>query len=86
MSRQSQRALVASLMMILASLAGCIGTDDLNLDEDTSSLGTVMVSTYHISELVSAVGGDLVEVEMISATNMPVHDFEPSAQDIIRLQ
>ncbi len=84
MSRQSQRALVASLMMILASLAGCIGTDDL--DEDTSSLGTVMVSTYHISELVSAVGGDLLEVEMISTTNMPVHDFEPSAQDIIRLQ
>jgi ABC-type Zn uptake system ZnuABC Zn-binding protein ZnuA len=86
MSRQSQRALVASLMMILASLAGCIGTDDLDLDDDASSLGTVMVSTYHISELVSAVGGDLVEVEMISTTNMPVHDFEPSAQDIIRLQ
>ena len=84
MSRQSQRALVASLMMVLASLAGCIGTDDL--EEETSSLGTVMVSTYHISELVSAVGGDLVEVEMISTTNMPVHDFEPSAQDIIRLQ
>jgi len=84
MSRQSQRALVASLMMILASLAGCIGTDDL--EDETSSLGTVMVSTYHISELVLAVGGDLVEVEMISTTNMPVHDFEPSAQDIIRLQ
>jgi len=84
MSRQSHRALIASLMMILASLAGCIGTDDL--DEETSTLGTVMVSTYHISELVSAVAGDLVEVEMISTSNIPVHDFEPSAQDIIRLQ
>ena len=89
MSRQAQRALIASLMMILASLAGCVGTDDLIDDEDTSStdaLGTVMVSTYHIQQLVSAVGGDLVDVEMMSTSNIPVHDYEPSAQDLIRLQ
>ena len=83
MSRQSQRALVASLMMILASLAGCIGTDDL---EETDALGTVMVSTYHVEQIVSAVGGDLVNVEMMSTSNIPVHDYEPSAQDLIRLQ
>ena len=83
MSRQSQRALVASLMMILASLAGCIGTDDL---EETDALGTVMVSTYHVEQIVSAVGGDLVNVEMMSMSNIPVHDYEPSAQDLIRLQ
>ena len=86
MSPQSQRALVASLMMILASLAGCIGTDDL-VDDDTSteSLGTVIASTYHVEQLASAVGGDLVSVEMMSTMNVPVHDYEPSAQDIIRL-
>ena len=86
MSRQSQRALVASLMMILASLAGCLGTDD-SVDDDTSteSLGTVIASTYHVEQLASAVGGDLVSVEMMSTMNVPVHDYEPSAQDIIRL-
>ena len=80
MSPQSQRALVASLMMILASLAGCIGTDDL-VDDDTSteSLGTVIASTYHVEQLASAVGGDLVSVEMMSTMNVPVHDYEPSA-------
>ena len=89
MSRQAQRALIASLMMVLASLAGCIGTDDVNDDGDassTDSLGTVMVSTYHIEQLVSAVGGDLVDVDMMSTSNIPVHDYEPSAQDLIRLQ
>ena len=72
--------------MILASLAGCIGTDDLG-DDDTSteSLGTVIASTYHVEQLASAVGGDLVSVEMMSTMNVPVHDYEPSAQDIIRL-
>ncbi|MEC7635235.1 MAG: zinc ABC transporter substrate-binding protein [Candidatus Thermoplasmatota archaeon] len=80
MSRQTQRALFASLMMILASLAGCLGNDTEVEDN------TVMVSTYHISELVSAVGGDLVNIEMMSMDNIPVHDYQPSPQDIIRLQ
>ena len=83
MNRPWQRALTASLMMILASLAGCIGGDDL---EETDALGTVMVSTYHVEQIVSAVGGDLVNVEMMSSSNIPVHDYEPSAQDLIRLQ
>lgn len=80
MSRQSNRAIFAAMMMILASLAGCLGGEDLN------DGGTVMVSTYHVEQIVSAVGGDLVEVEMMSTSNVPVHDYEPSAEDLIRLQ
>ena len=85
MSKPWHRALTTSLMMILASLAGCLDAEDVG-GEPTDAYGTVVVSTYHIAELVSAVGGDLVNVEMISTTNIPVHDYEPSAQDIIRLQ
>ena len=84
MNAQYKRALIASLMMILGSLAGCIGADDI-ADEDTSSLGTVIASTYHVEQLASAVGGDLVNVEMMSTMNVPVHDYEPSASDLIRL-
>ena len=73
-------------MMILASLAGCIGTDDLEVDDTpTESLGTVIASTYHVEQLASAVGGDLVTVEMMSTMNVPVHDYEPSASDLVRL-
>ena len=86
MNAQRKRALTASLLLILSSLAGCLGNDIVE-DEvvNEESLGTVLVSTYHVGELASAVGGDLVNVEMMSTMNVPVHDYEPSASDLIRL-
>ena len=84
MNAQRKRAILASLLLIMSSLAGCLG-DDLEDSVDESEAGVVMVSTYHVGELVSAVGGDLVELQMMSTLNIPVHDYEPSAQDLIRL-
>jgi len=85
------RAISVSLILILSSLAGCLtddettDTSDDNLDE-LLNYGTVMVSTYHVGELVSAVAGDSVTIEYMSQDNIPVHDYEPSAADLIRLQ
>ena len=85
------RALSVSLILILSSLAGCL-TDDETTDASGDDLdellnyGTVMVSTYHVGELVSAVAGDSVSIEYMSQDNIPVHDYEPSAADLIRLQ
>ena len=85
------RALSVSLILILSSLAGCL-TDDETTDasgddlDDLLNYGTVMVSTYHVGELVSAVAGDSVSIEYMSQDNIPVHDYEPSAADLIRLQ
>ena len=75
-------------------------TDDTTIDTTTNDetndetdepaapviLGNVMASTYHVEQLVSAVGGELITVELISPSNVPVHDYEPSASDLIRLQ
>ena len=75
-------------------------TDDTTIDTTTNDetndgkdettapviLGNVMASTYHVEQLVSAVGGDSITVELISPSNVPVHDYEPSASDLIRLQ
>ena len=74
--------------MVFSSFVGCIETDDEKTDTVTSpsSLGNVIVSTYHVAELVRGVGGDRVTVEIISPSNVPVHDYEPSAADLIRLQ
>ena len=44
-----------------------------------------MVSTYHVGELVKAVGGENITVEYMSQDNIPVHDYEPTPADIIRL-
>jgi len=74
--------------MVMSSLAGCLSTGDLEeiSDQDTVSLGKVIASTYHVEQLLSAVAGDLVDVELLSPTNVPVHDYEPTANDILRLQ
>ena len=81
-------ALAFAIVMVFSSFVGCIDTEEEKTDSVTSptSLGNVMVSTYHVAELARAVGGDRITVEIISPSNVPVHDYEPSASDLIRLQ
>ena len=81
MNLQTSKPLLLALMLIASSLAGCLG----NTDEGDDSLGTVMVSTYHVQQLAEAVGGDLVDVQLLSPSNIPVHDYEPTAADVITL-
>ena len=71
------------LMMLFSSLAGCL---DRSEDDETEALGNAMVSTYHVGQLVSAIGGDTINVDLMSPSNVPVHDYEPSAADIVRMQ
>ena len=47
--------------------------------------GTIMTSTYHVAQLVSAIVGPTATVEMMSTSNIPVHDYKPSIQDTVRL-
>ena len=100
MERQWNRALIVTLIMILSTMAGCLdNTDDITdepvpivIIEDSNNtttpmpFGNVMVSTYHVGELVSAVAGEHVTIEYMSQDNIPVHDYEPTVEDIIRLQ
>jgi ABC-type Zn uptake system ZnuABC Zn-binding protein ZnuA/Ca2+-binding EF-hand superfamily protein len=86
MKSNSYRVILVSLLMIFSSLAGCLAGDEEPLPGEVESLGTVMVSTYHVGELVKAVAGDQVTLEYMSQANIPVHDYEPSAEDLIRLQ
>ena len=63
------RVLLMSSVLIFSSLAGCLGGDSSEDDSTTNGvnqLGKVLVSTYHVEQLVSAVAGDLVEVNMIA--------------------
>ena len=52
---------------------------------EVQTLGNVLVSTYHVEQLVSAVGGEHLNVQIISPSNVPVHDYEPSAEDLVTL-
>ena len=61
MKSVAYRSILLSVLMITSSLAGCLGdtedsTDDTNQIEDPITVfGSVMVSTYHVGELVKAV-------------------------------
>ena len=82
------RALLVSFFLIMSSLAGCIGTDDTDDKDDElqeGQYGTVMVSTYHVGEIVEAIAGDTLNVQMMSQTNIPVHDYTPTLDDIVRM-
>ena len=45
--------------------------------------GDIMVSTYHVAQLVSAIVGPTANVEMISTSNIPVHDYSPTLRDTV---
>ena len=78
------KALLVSFVLITSSLAGCLNSEDDD-EKMEGKYGTVMVSTYHVGQIVSAITGDTVNVEMMSQNNIPVHDYEPSVEDIVRL-
>ncbi|MGB0611631.1 MAG: metal ABC transporter substrate-binding protein, partial [Poseidonia sp.] len=87
MNANWKRAMLTGLILIFSSLSGCLGDALDNDDSGTEgSYGVVMVSTYHIGELVKGIAGDQVTMEYMSQANIPVHDYEPSASDLIRLQ
>ncbi|MEC9118183.1 MAG: metal ABC transporter substrate-binding protein, partial [Candidatus Thermoplasmatota archaeon] len=74
----------------MSSLAGCIGDTEEEVvvvdDTSTAPLGTVIASTYHVQQLLSAVAGDTLNVELLSPSNVPVHDYSPTPEDVLRLQ
>ena len=86
MNAQWKRAVLTSLILMFSSLAGCLGGDAEEESDDGESYGTVMVSTYHVGEIVKAIAGNDVQLEYMSQDNIPVHDYEPTAEDLIRLQ
>jgi ABC-type Zn uptake system ZnuABC Zn-binding protein ZnuA len=73
------QVILTASILIFSSLAGCLGTED----EDEPY---IMTSTYHVGQLVSAIVGDTMNVEVLAPSNVPVHDFEPSATDLVRLK
>ena len=83
------RVLFVSAIMIMTSLAGCIDSSEESADDANQGdeyYGTIMTSTYHVQQLVSAIVGDTANVEMMSTSNIPVHDYNPTAIDIERLK
>ena len=82
MRKKSMHVVLMASILVFSSIAGCLGNDD---DDEEKEEYTVIASTYHVAQLAEAVSGGLVNVEMMSTSNVPVHDYEPSPTVIIRL-
>ena len=81
MRKKSMHVVLMASVLVFSSIAGCLG--DV---QDEKEERTVIVSTYHVEQIVSAIVGDTVNVEILAPSNVPVHDYEPSAADLVRLQ
>ena len=79
MRQSTMQVILTASILIFSSLAGCLGTED----EDEPY---IMTSTYHVGQLVSAIVGDTMNVEVLAPSNVPVHDYEVSATDLVRLK
>jgi ABC-type Zn uptake system ZnuABC Zn-binding protein ZnuA/Ca2+-binding EF-hand superfamily protein len=82
MRKKSMHVVLMASILVFSSIAGCLG----DVDDEEESKGTVIVSTYHVEQIVSAIVGDTLNVEVLAPSNVPVHDYEPSAADLVSLQ
>ena len=82
MRKKSMHVVLMASILVFSSIAGCLG----DVDDEEESKGTVIVSTYHVEQIVSAIVGDTLNVEVLAPSNVPVHDYDPSAADLVRLQ
>ena len=76
------QVVITTSLLLFSSLAGCL---DSEKDSRSDSEYTVIASTYHVGQIASAIGGSDVNVQILSPSNVPVHDYEPSANDILTL-
>jgi zinc transport system substrate-binding protein len=51
----------------------------------SSSKLSIVASFYPLADFAQQVGGDLVEVKNLTPVGVEPHDFEPSAQDLVKL-
>lgn len=67
------------LISILLLISGC------QRNEDDDRL-LVMTSIYPIYDLTSSISNEVLNVRNIAPLSMEVHDFEPTAQDLVSLE
>ena len=71
---QTVRTLAVGLLMMLASLAGCLSGDDVD-DDPTTRI--VVASTFHVADIAEALGGSDVEVILLAGSTQHTTTYPP---------
>jgi zinc transport system substrate-binding protein len=72
------------LFILVLSLSGC-STRSNSTQGNTEKL-KVMTTIYPVYEFTNRVGGDKIDVSMLVAPGVEPHDWEPTAQDIVKVK
>lgn len=77
-------ALIVAAFVLMGSLSGCAQkSNEVASNEEKISIVTTIFPPY---DFVREVAGDLVDVSMLLPPGAESHSFEPSPQDIIKIQ
>ena len=82
-----KKKVVVIVLMMSIFLAGCAGkaaVTEIDFQEEEKII--VYTSVYPIYDFTKKIGADTVRVENMVPAGVEPHDWEPSAQDIIRLE
>lgn len=72
------------LMALLLTLAGC--GNKSNATQGNGERLKVMTTIYPVYEFTSKVGGDKIDVSMLVSPGVEPHDWEPTAQDLVKVR
>lgn len=72
------------LFIFVLSLSGC--STRSNSPQGNAEKIKVMTTIYPVYEFASRVGGDKIDVSMLVPPGVEPHDWEPTAQDIIKVK
>ncbi|MGI6093443.1 MAG: zinc ABC transporter substrate-binding protein [Veillonellaceae bacterium] len=75
---------IISLLLISLGLAGC--SNQSTPIQSPNDRINIVTTIYPLYEFTRQVGGDKVQVDMLISPGVEPHDWEPSAQDLIRIK
>ncbi|MBR3153164.1 MAG: zinc ABC transporter substrate-binding protein [Clostridia bacterium] len=77
-------ALIILIVLVLIIVIG-FGYTDKYKKKGSSDKIQIVTTVFPLYDFIKNVGGDNVEVSMIIPSGVDVHDYEPTPQDIIKI-
>ena len=87
MNHQVTAAIVAILIVVPLLSFGIWNSDASLIDEQNHNSSMVVIASFYpLYEFTKEVGGDLVDVSLLIPKGVEPHDWEPTIQDIQRIE
>lgn len=82
MSKSRYLYTIVSVIVLLLTVVFLFSMKENNINDKVS----IVVTFYPLAEFAKQIGGDKIDVINITSGGVEPHDYEPSSQDIIKIQ